>query len=493
MAKVSVMETTPIPALEECVVQAFNAGCPRDQVEGFFVRSYVPLPWQWKFHALARKADNAQGPTKIGIGGARGPGKSHAVFAQITLDDCQRVPGLKPLFLRQTGKAAQESFEDLLLRVLVGKIRYKYNSQTKVLKFPNGSRIILGGFQDERDIDQYIGIEYDLVAIEELNQLTQEKVDRLLGSMRTSKEGWRPRLYASFNPGGIGHQYVKKVFVDSKEDKTKFVPATYKDNPYLNPEYVEYLENLTGALGKAWREGNFDIFEGQYFVEWNRERHVIPPFPIPLSWRKFRAYDHGREAPACCLWFALDQDGRIWIYREFYASGLNVDQISQEVLRLSGNEVYDYSVADPSIFSKTGFVDRYGGQTIAETFARQGITFMPASNRRVDGWNLLHQYLHWEKDKHPRLIFFNTCYNSIRTLPTLIHDDRRPEDINTKGEDHVADCLRYFLLSLHERKSLIPMTEGERRLARVRQESEISPVKLNEFYTGENYPQLPVI
>ena len=189
--------------LAKCIETARKFNAPRQQVDDLLHRGHIPLPWQWEFHAIAREADRKGGPVDIGLGGARGPGKSHAILAQVALDDCQRVNGLKGLFLRQTGVAAQESFSDLIDKVVVGRVEYRRTGQT--LSFPNNSRIILGGFKDERDIDKYIGIEYDVIIVEELNQLTEDKHTKLRGSLRTSKPNWRPRLYTSFNPGGIGH------------------------------------------------------------------------------------------------------------------------------------------------------------------------------------------------------------------------------------------------------------------------------------------------
>ena len=487
-------------ALENLITQARNVGVPKDQLGRFLNHGYVPLPWQLKFHAAAREADKDDGPTKVGAGGARGPGKSHAVFSQVALDDCQRVKALKCLFLRQTGKAAQESFEDLITRALRGRITYNYQPSRQRVTFSNGSKILLGGFETEKDIDKYIGIEYDLIAVEELNQITESKVEKLLGSLRTSKTGWRPRFYASFNPGGVGHSFVKKLFVTPHkkggEVDTRFVPSTYKDNPFLNKEYLTYLEGLTSALGKAWREGNFDTFEGQYFEEWDDNRHVVVPFIIPPTWKRYRAYDHGRAKPACCLWFAVDYDGRVYVYREFYASGLNVDDcathtdttqcnllcerkgIANEINRLSVDENYDFSVADPSIFATHGMVDRYGGQTIAETFARRGVVWFPASNRRVDGWNLMHQYLAFSVDKFPKLLYLNTCYNSVRTIKELQHEALHPEDLDTTGEDHAADATRYFLSTLHEAKLSPEKNEVQKKLEQMKQKHE----SFNETY-----------
>ncbi len=239
--------------------------------------NHIPLPWQWEFHAAARQADGDNGPVDIGLGGARGPGKSHSVLAQAGLDDCQRVEGLKGLFLRQTGIAAAESFDDLVDKVIRGRAIYKKGSS--VIKFENGSKIVLGGFKDNKDIDKYIGIEYDFIIVEELNQITKEKYTKLRGSLRTSKPNWRPRMYTSFNPGGIGHKWVKDRYIiphrNKEEIKTRFIGSTYKSNPYLNKEYIEYLEGLTGDLGRAWREGDWDMFAGQVFHEFRYNVHVM--------------------------------------------------------------------------------------------------------------------------------------------------------------------------------------------------------------------------
>lgn len=470
---------------EVFVRQAKDAGVPRTQLETFLKARYVPLPWQLRFHGVARSADLPDGPVDIGVGGARGPGKSHAVFAQVALDDCARVPGLKALFLRKTGKSASESFADLVLKVLT--TAHTYNRSTNTLIFPNGSRVLLGGFENDNDIDKYIGIEYDIIALEERNQLTGEKVDRLKGSLRTSKAGWRPRMYSSFNPGGVGHGDIKQLFIEpfraGTETKTRFVPSTYRENPYTNPEYVEYLEGLTGDLGRAWREGDWDLFAGQYFSEWRNDQHVIAPFEIPPTWKRFRAYDHGFRNPACCKWYAVDYDGNVWVYRELYATQLTVEELAPEIVRLSAGETYEFSMADPAIFAKSGYVDAQGGQTIAESFARHGVIFAPASNRRVDGWNLMREYLRCSTHKPPRMRYFATCKDSIRTIPTLIHDDRKPEDLDTRGEDHAADADRYFLLTLHERKSPRPKTEVERKL------DQLKARQLDELRTHYGYAQ----
>lgn len=451
--------------LERCIQAGIDAGCPRDQVYRFIDAGYIPLQWQWIFHAAAREADEPDGPVDIGLGGARGPGKSHAVLSQAALDDCQYISGLKVLFLRQTGVAAKESFDDLVDKVVRGHIAFRKTNAG--LRFPNGSSIKFGGFKTEKDIDKYIGIEYDIIIVEELNQLTESKYEKLRGSLRTSKAGWRPRMYTSFNPGGIGHVFVKERYViphrENKQMKTRFIPSTYKANPYLNEEYTTYLEELTGDLGKAWREGEWDLFAGQYFGLWRYDKHVVRPFIIPLSWFRFRAIDpSGRNGTTSCHWYAVDPDGRVWVYREYYYNaklngdvGRDLDEHAKEIYRLSLDddgveEQYRYTVIDTAAFAKAGY-----SETAAEIFERNGVIgLIQAAKERIVGWNAVNTYLRYtESNPQPLLQVFSTCVNMIRTIPELQHDEKHPEDLDTSGEDHAADELRYFLRTLRETKA----------------------------------------
>lgn len=499
------MAKTSNPFLEKCLREAVEAGSPQDQIKRLLEDAgYVPYPWQWKFHAAAREADYEDGPVDIGAGGARGPGKSHVVLSQVALDDCQRVEGLKCLFLRQTGVSAQESFDDLITKAVKG--RAEYHKSKNALKFPNGSRVLLGGFRDEREIDKYIGIEYDIIIVEELTQLTREKYLKLKGSLRTSKPNWRPRIYASFNPGGIGHAWVRERFVlpsragtnvyldpdTKKETVIRFIPSTYKENPALNPEYTTYLEGLGGSLGRAWREGNWDAFEGQYFSEWDHTRHVVAPFLLPPTWRRFRSIDpSGRDGITSCHWYAVDSNGRVWVYREYYYGigvkrkdgttieiGRDYDEHAKAIAALSRDEdgieeVYEYTIIDTAAFSKAGF-----SETAAEIFERNGVTgLLPAAKERLIGWNAVHTYLRWQPEEgsqdgytQPKLQIFSTCVNMARTLPLLLHDDIHPEDVDSRGEDHAADELRYFLRTLRDTKSEKPLSPVERRLTVLRKQ-----------------------
>lgn len=394
---------------------------------------------------------------------------------------CENYPALKD---RQITKIAKEfpNWLGILSDSQIEGMSFKLRSQF------GGGVIALRNLDDP---SKYASSEFAIAAVDELTKNKREVFDQLRSIVRWPKIE-NTGLWGGTNPGEIGHEWVKKLWIDKvfnlMEDPPAeqffFIKSLPTDNPHNAISYLDDLSKLPEKLRKAYWDGNWDVFEGQYFSEWDKEKHIINPFEIPSDWKRFRAYDHGRTAPACCLWFAIDYDGRVYCYREYYAIGQNVDQIALEINRLSEGEVYNYSVADPAIFANIGFVDKFGGQTIAESFARYGIQFSPASNRRVDGWNLMHQYLYWDIHKEPRLLFFNTCYNSVRTIPSLIHDDYRPEDVDTDGEDHSADTVRYFLASLHESKTIKPLSPTEKKFKEMVQQSEIRPTNFNEFYTG---------
>ncbi len=338
------------------------------------------------------------------------------------------------------------------------------------------------------DVSKYASSEFAMIAVDELTKNQRPTFDQFRSIMR-----WPgiedTKFIGGTNPGEIGHLWVKKLWIDRQIDPVEdppanqvfFVKSLPTDNPHNANSYLEDLQRLPEKLRKAYWDGNWDIFEGQYFSEWDKNEHIEQPFEIPEGWKKFRAYDHGRTNAACCLWFALDYDGRVHIFRELYTIGKNVDEIAVDIARMSGDERYEYSVADPSIFAKMGFVDAYGGQTIAESFARKGIQFIPASNRRIDGWALMHQYLHWSEHKKPRLLFFETAYNCIRTIPALIHDEHKPEDIDSAGEDHAGDTIRYLLMSLHERIPMAPLTPEQQMFEAMKRKDQIQ-TNFNEYY-----------
>ena len=261
-------------ALERYAAAARAVGCPREQVERFVRAGVVLQPRQLAASAAARLCDRPDGPTAVGYGGARGGGKSHWLLAQMGADDCQRMPGLKCLLLRKVGKANMENFEDLRRR-LFGALAHEFSAYRGVLKFANGSRIIAGHFQSEKDIDAYLGLEYDVIGIEEATTLSSRKHQDISTCSRTSKANWRPRIYSTTNPGGIGHAWYRAKFIvphlKGVERETRFIPARVGDNHFNNPEYTRVLANLTGWQKRAWFDGDWDIAAGQFFTTLRRD------------------------------------------------------------------------------------------------------------------------------------------------------------------------------------------------------------------------------
>jgi len=435
------------------------AGCPKDQIERFLKASYIPQPKQLLFHGACRQCDQPDGPTEIGFGGARGPGKSHASFAQIALDDCQRIPSLKFLFLRKIGKAARESFEDLRLKVL-GRTPHEYISGT--IRFPNGSRIIFGHFRTESDIDNYLGIEYDGVVIEESTQLTATKKKQIKTCVRTAKPNWRPRMYHTTNPGGVGHLWFKQAFVDpfrkGQQTATRFIPANSRDNAFLNIEYFDVLNDLTGWLRDAWRDGDWDIAAGQYFSTWNYDQHTCPSFDVPRHWPIWGAFDYGFTHPTA-LYLLTENDGKIYVIAEHCEAKALPAHHAAEMSRLAakfGREIVTIDVfAGPDVFANKG--DEHA-KTIAMQYEEQGITLTAAPNDRVTGWSellrLLGDPLREQRPLPAQIQVFRDCVKLIECLPALQHNPNKPEDVlkwdvdeEGLGGDDPADALRYGLMA----------------------------------------------
>ncbi len=460
------MENLDQKALLNCLLTAKNAGVPKDQAEAFVSHGYIPLPWQWEFHAVARLADKPDGPVDIGAGGARGPGKSHACLSQAALDDCQRIPGLKGLFLRQTGIAAQESFDDLVDKVVRGRVQYKKTGS--VLSFPNHSRILLGGFQYEKDIDKYIGIEYDFIIVEELNQITEEKYTKLRGSLRTSKPNWRPRMYVSFNPGGIGHSFVKERYVlphmKDEQKETRFIPSTYRENPYLNKEYTQYLEGLTGELGRAWREGDWDIFAGQAFPEFRQTTHAIKSIKPSLSFEHGLSIDWGYTEKKVCAFSAYLHalikmklpDGqnfnRVITYMEWSGNLKRPREwakiIFSDCLKLGIRP--KTGIADSSMFNPSSDY----GKSIADLFMDEWrilngenswLLLGRGTKDRIGRVATAHDWLSQAPDGLPYWMITKNCFQLLTTLPILQVDEHNFEDVDTTGLDDPYDSATYYL------------------------------------------------
>lgn len=469
--------TATIPGLDRYLRTAREAGCPAAQARNFLRAGVVLQARQLAASAAARACDHPDGPTEVGYGGARGGGKSHWLLAQMAADDAQRCPGYKGLILRKVGKAARESFEDLRPKVL-GHLPHEYR-RDGTLSFPNGSRIVIGHFQREGDVDAYLGLEYDGIGLEESTTLSTAKDRAIAGCLRSSKPHWRPRRYHTTNPGGVGHQRFKLAFVvpfrDGRETSTRFIPATSRDNAFLNREYHAWLDTLTGWLRKAWRDGDWDVLAGQYFTTWDRSVHVVPPVAVPAGWQAWLGFDYGftHYTYACLIVETNDRD--LIVAAEHAERGWLVPRHAAAIHAMlarhgvaPGRLLGVYAGAD--VFSK-----RHQGGTIAEDYAAAKLPdgrtpnphrlfLRPANDARIGGAaEVLARLGDVRADPpiRPTLYISEACPRLIECLPALEHDPHRPEDVlksdtdaDGVGGDDPYDGCRYGVMAAAGRKVL---------------------------------------
>jgi phage terminase large subunit len=453
-----------MPESHHFAAAARLARCPLDQMKNFVNGGVLPQPKQLAASAAARQCDQPNGPTAVGFGGARGGGKSFWLVAQMGVDDCKRFPGLKCLLLRKVGKSNRESFDDLRRRCL-WRIPADYSATRGLLVFPNGSRIITGHFQCEKDLDAYLGLEYDIIGIEEATTLTSRKYSDIVTCCRSSKvwpdsRPWRPRIYSTTNPGGVGHAWYRSTyivpFLNRTESFTRFIPATINDNFFTNPEYRDILDNLTGWQKRAWRDGDWDIAAGQFFTNFRREAHVIDDFSDSSAIEWFAALDYGFHHYTVVLLGCSDNDGNIIVVDEHAARNLVPERHAEAIkavlqrhrVSLQGrySVVLQRFVAGADVFARQS-----NGLTIAKQYADLGINLRPANTDRINGWAEILKRL-GDASATPTLFIHRRCTRLIETLPSLQHDPARPEDVlkvdpddDGVGGDDAADALRYLI------------------------------------------------
>jgi hypothetical protein len=410
---------------------------------------WKPLPKQ--IQALVRTE------FEILFGGARGGGKTEAGLAWLAYDiDC---PELRSLIIRKNSTdlaywidRARKFYLPLGGEVVGYEIR-----------FPSGAKFTLGHLKDDNAYTKYQGAEYHRILIEELTQIPKEQqYEQLISSCRSTIPRLKPQVFATTNPGGKGHKWVKDrwgikgiskdiIITQSGSRKRVFVPSTIDDNPILlkaDPGYVHFLETLNDNLKKAWRYGDWDIFAGQFFSSWTPHIHIIPHFTIPDTWRKYRGIDvSGRHGWTACVWIAQNDQNELFIYRDYLATGLDANQHAQKIAELSQGEDYYFTAIDNSAFSLQGTAN-----TLADEYTMNGVeNLIPSVKDRITGWNLMQSLLRVENGT-ARLKFTENARNSIETLPTLIADENNPADIDTDSNDHIADAIRYCLMAINPRQ-----------------------------------------
>lgn len=398
----------------------------------------------------------------VGYGGARGGGKSWAVRAK-SIVMATSFPGIKQLIVRRTFDELKENHILPMLEILGRSV--KYRDKDHEIIFPNGSRIVFGYCDAEGDVRRYQGREYDIVYLDEATHLTEMQF-QAFKAINRGTNGFPKRMYITCNPGGVGHAWVKRLFIDrdfrdneNPEDYV-FIQAGVYDNKVLletNPKYVEDLESLPYELREAWLHGKWDVMAGQYFSEWDRQIHVCAPREIPELWRWYVTMDYGLDMLAAYM-IAVATDGTAYVVDEVYegrdridasgapGKGLIVSEAAERVKAMVGDRPVEMYLAPPDLWNAR----QETGRSVADIFAEHGVYLTKASNDRVDGWMAMHERMKVieGEDGKPtaRLRIFPKCVNLIRCIPLLQYDDRRPTDVAQTPHEitHGPDAIRYF-------------------------------------------------
>ncbi len=431
-------------------------------------------------------------------GGAAGGGKSYAICWDAFLR-CMTYPGTHAYLFRRTIPELEMTLVRTMLQI-VPKALGKYTAGTHEMKFVNGSVAHFCFLQNEGDgLLRYQGAEIHWLYFDELTHFTKAMYDYLRTRLRAERKlGIVPCVRCASNPGGPGHAWVKARFVDPTHGgreireivvessvlgtkavrRVEYIPARPTDNPHITKDYIVELEQKPEALKRALLMGEWDAFDGQAFPEFTDDpahygdglyTHVIEPFEIPYHWPRYVSFDHGYTRPYSFGVWAVDEEGRAYRYKELYGcvsgeANAGVQQppgeIARELANLLESEMREglrvTGVADPAIW------DRSRGMSVEEQIRSGfgGVTFRKGDNTRLPGKMQLHERLKFGGDGRPMLYVFRTCRDFIRTVPALTYDSRRPEDIDTAGEDHIYDETRYFLMS----RPIAPRAEmGKRR------------------------------
>lgn len=395
-------------------------------------------------------------------GGAAGGGKS-SLMRNLEVAICRRWSGVRCCLLRRTYAELRDNHERPIVRLeTLGFGRLFKND--RIFEFRNGSLLQLAYFDSDDDVDRYQGIAFNVMGFDEATKFSWYQLTKL--------QAWNRRpegsdvsapifVMLATNPGGPSHTQVKETFIDAAPSETVFearieerraravfIPAKVTDNDWLmahDPEYLERLNALPEDERKALRDGDWDVFAGQYFREWRRDKHVVVPFGVPVHWRRWGALDWGYAKPLAYGVFAQDPDtDRIYLVRELYQAGLRNAEAIARVKAIEAGDALDGRYADPSMWIK-GSNDT--GRSTAEEYGAAGLALQPATNDRIVGWRRVHDVLADGPDGVPMFQVFANCTEFIRSFPALVHDRSRPEDVDTDGEDHAADMVRYGLVA----------------------------------------------
>ncbi len=391
--------------------------------------------------------------SEVLFGGAAGGGKSYGQMVDALLF-ALKYPKSKQLVLRRTFAELDKSLIRTSLALYPKEI-YSFNASSHTGRFVNGSIIDFGYCASENDVYQYQSAEYDCIRFDELTHFTKAQYVYLISRVRGAND-FPKQIKSSTNPGGIGHSWVKERFIDCSSPEKSFlgeggmrrifIPSFLKDNSFLiksDAQYESRLLALPERERKALLYGDWNIFDGQYFSEFSHSKHVISPFEIPRSWRKFRTIDYGLDR-LCCLWIAISPDRKVYVYREYCQSNLPISASAKAINERTpvGEDIYA-TLAPPDLWSRS----QETGKTKASLFSEFGVNFTKTSNDRETGWLAIKELL-CDTGGGARLQIFSSCTEIIRCLPALCVDKIRPTDCANEPHEitHAPDALRGFAI-----------------------------------------------
>ena len=383
-------------------------------------------------------------------GGARGGGKSWALRRKLVAV-CLRYSGARCLLIRRSYAELKTNHLSQFLGEYGDFI--SYSEGDKCISFPNGSKIFFGYCASDRDVLRYQGQEYDVVAIDEATQLTEYQFS-VFGACVRGINDCPKRIYLTCNPGGVGHAWVKRLFIDrdfrggENPDDYLFIQALVSDNDALlehDPEYVGRLKSLSPKLRDAWLYGKWDVFEGQFFSEFDQETHVCPKSKIPDGCRYFVAFDYGFDMLAALL-IGVADDGVVYVADELCIPGLTLSEAAMRIVGAFANFRPEYAVASPDLWNRRQDSGLSGFEIMQKT------PLMPpmvsADDRRIPGWRVVREYLGGSEGE-VKLKICSGCTELIHSMTSLLCDKSRAEDAASEPHSvtHAPEALRYGLMS----------------------------------------------
>lgn len=404
------------------------------------------------------------------FGGAAGGGKSYGQLVDGLLY-ALKYPKSKQIIFRSTFADLEKSLIRTSMNLYPLSIA-NYNDSKHTWKFKNGSIIDFGYIQYEKDVYQYQSAEYDVIRFDELTHFTEFMYTYMISRCRGANP-YPKGIKSSTNPGGIGHNWVKERFIDigapnvihtckleTGETTTRiFIPSLVQDNKFMltyDPDYIKRLDALPEKERKALKYGNWDIFDGQFFTEFDRNIHVIEPFVIPKDWYVYFVMDYGLDKLAG-YWIAIDYNNNAYVFREVYQSNLLVSQARDKIKEMTNEDVYMY-LAPPDLWNR----HKETGKSTADIFAEGNVTLYKTNNDRIQGWLQMKEWLKPYKDEQgcttAKLKIFNTCKNLIRCLPQVQHDAKRVGDIANEPHEltHSVDAIRGFCVYWTQEPIFVP-------------------------------------